>query len=174
MYVYKIYSKDTEDPNVYIGSTNNYKKRMWDHKTRCNNHEVYGHHYFLYKYIRQNGGWDNFQSEIIHEFECKDDKEKRMMEQEYINRYSFGLNSWKAFSTVDERKEYEKEYREANKEKINEYARQYREDNKEKIAAKGKIKFTCECGSTFRKADKSKHEKTKKHIKYVQENNIII
>ena len=167
MYIYEIYSKDPEDPNVYIGSTNNFKRRMWEHKSHCCNEKSEKHNLFIYNYIRSHGGWDSFDSEIIHEFECKDDKEKRMMEQEYINRYSFGLNSKSSYQTT-------KQYSEANKEKNKQYQKQYREANKEKIAAKGKIKFTCECGSTLRKSDKAKHEKSKKHQKYIEENNIII
>ena len=50
----------------------------------------------------------------------------------------------------------------------------YREENKEKISERKKIyteknnyKITCGCGSVFCKIDKSKHDKTKKHIAYL-------
>jgi len=189
MYIYKIFSKNKDDPNVYIGSTKNFKKRMNQHKSDCNNEKSHCHNLFLYNYIRSHGGWDSFDSEIIYEFECEDNKQKLQIEQEYINRYSFGLNSLKAFSTVDEINEYQKEYREdnkeklaeqkkeyykSNKEKIKQYQKEYNETNKEKIAARKKIKFTCECGSTLRKGEKARHKKTSKHIKYIEENNIII
>ena len=57
---------------------------------------------------------------------------------------------------------------ENNKEKIAEQHHNNYENNKEKIAEKGKIKFTCECGSTLRISDKSAHFRTLKHINYCQ------
>jgi hypothetical protein len=46
--------------------------------------------------------------------------------------------------------------------------RQYYEDNKEKIKEKIKIKCNCECGSVIRHAEKSRHESTLKHKKYLE------
>jgi len=63
--------------------------------------------------------------------------------------------------------EYKKEYRKDNIEKIKEQLTQYYETNKEQINEKAKEKMTCECGSIFRKADKSKHVKSNKHINFI-------
>jgi hypothetical protein len=72
----------------------------------------------------------------------------------------------------DKIKEYTKEYYEANKDKINklhkEYYKEYYEANKEKMS----IKITCECGSEVRKVGCARNIKTKKHINYVNNNNI--
>jgi len=77
-----------------------------------------------------------------------------------------------------------KEYYEENKEEINkrncEYAKKNRTfcneisiksyyKNKEKINEKAKETMKCECGSIFRKVDKSKHYKTKKHLEHLGE-----
>ena len=45
--------------------------------------------------------------------------------------------------------------------------KEYYKKNKEKIIENKKNgeKITCECGSIFRKCDKSQHLKTKKHLK---------
>ena len=64
-------------------------------------------------------------------------------------------------------KEKIKKYREDNKEKIAEQRKKYQQDNKEKIAEKLKEKYTCECGSVLRKADRKRHEKTSKHQNYI-------
>ena len=79
-------------------------------------------------------------------------------------------------------KEHRKQYREDNKDKIKELKRlytiktkekrrQYCIDNKDKITQQRKIydmvKYTCECGSTIRKSEKTPHNKTIKHIKYL-------
>lgn len=62
----------------------------------------------------------------------------------------------------------DKEWREANKEKILEYKKEYREANREKISEKKKEKYTCECGSSITIHGKSQHEKTIKHKKYLE------
>ena len=64
-------------------------------------------------------------------------------------------------------KKRDKAYYEANKEKISEKRKQYYEKNKEELNEKAKIKITCDCGSTFRKADILRHRKSIKHINYI-------
>ena len=57
-----------------------------------------------------------------------------------------------------------KAYRENHKEKISEAQRQYRELNKEKTNHKN----TCECGGNYSLANKSTHQKTRKHCKFIE------
>ena len=45
--------------------------------------------------------------------------------------------------------------------------REYKQEHKEEISQKNKVKFTCECGSTFRKCDRAAHFKTWKHQFYL-------
>jgi len=59
-----------------------------------------------------------------------------------------------------------KQYRVDNKEQISTYNKQYRKDNKEKINQK----ITCRCGSTITKHNKKRHERSKKHIQYIELN----
>ena len=56
-----------------------------------------------------------------------------------------------------------KEYYEDNKNKILEQKKQYYEDNKNKILEK----YTCECGSVCCMGAKAKHERTKKHLNFI-------
>jgi hypothetical protein len=90
----------------------------------------------------------------------------------------------------DEIKEYYKEYYQENKDKLNEknkeyyeahrdeikeyhkeymkgYNKEYYEENKDKIKEKKKEKYTCECGSTLTVGGKATHEKTKKHLNFI-------
>jgi len=67
-------------------------------------------------------------------------------------------------------KEKTKQQYEKNKQLILEKAKQYYPKNKLKIAEKGKLKMTCECGSVFRKSDKARHLKSKKHKNFVNSN----
>jgi len=66
-----------------------------------------------------------------------------------------------------------KEYYDVNKDTILEKHKEYYEANKDKIAKRGKIKYTCCCGSTIRKYDKAKHEKTQKHLNYIKCNPLV-
>jgi len=79
----------------------------------------------------------------------------------------------------DKIKDYDKEYYKVNKEEIKEYKKEYYKANKEKIRKKNKEyqkvnkeklreKFICECGSILTHQSKSKHLKTKKHLKYIE------
>ena len=54
------------------------------------------------------------------------------------------------------------------KTKKQQYDNQYYQDNKERINERKNIKYTCSCGSCIRKGEKAKHEKTKKHIKFLE------
>jgi len=60
-----------------------------------------------------------------------------------------------------------KEYREKNKEQIAKQRKEYYERNKDRL----KEKMTCECGSIFTINSKARHFKTKKHQKWLQEQN---
>ena len=74
----------------------------------------------------------------------------------------------------DERNKYCKEWYEKNKVlkgrpplKTEEEKRKYRNEWYSKQVERYKEKFTCECGSTYRKLAKSRHEKSKKHINFI-------
>jgi len=63
---------------------------------------------------------------------------------------------------------YLKNYREENKDSLKEEKKKYYQKNKEKIFNYKKQKITCECGSIICKGDLSKHIKTKKHQKFLE------
>jgi len=64
-----------------------------------------------------------------------------------------------------------KEWRDNNKPIIKELSKKYYETNKDAILEKSKIRITCICGSTINKIEKAKHERTKKHIRFIENNN---
>ena len=53
----------------------------------------------LYEVIRNNGGWNNWNMEIIDFFNCKDHSEARQKEQEYFVSLNATLNSVEPFPT---------------------------------------------------------------------------
>jgi len=49
------------------------------------------------------------------------------------------------------------------------YSKQYYQENKEKFSAYAKVKHNCGCGGRYSGGGKSKHEMSKKHTKWVAE-----
>ena len=161
--IYKLWSPQGDE--IYIGSTTQpLYKRLSHHK---------GHTDCSSKYLFKN--YDVVKIELLERFPCDNREELTKKEGEYIRGHDTCLNRCIAGRTQKEYyqdnkedvKEYKKEYRENNKEYIKEcdkkHAKKYRENNKEKI----KEKFNCECGGTYRRRDKLKHFRTKKHIDFM-------
>jgi len=125
--IYKIkHNEDYDDENIYIGSTCDIIKRRCKHKTACNNQNDKTHNTYIYKYIRENGGWNNWIIIKIHDYKCNSKSELEIEERRMIDILKPKLN--KQIPTRSQ-----KEYYEANKEVIAEKNKEWREKNKEKI-----------------------------------------
>ena len=138
IYIYKLIKKDAiNDDMVYIGSTRDIKYRMRKHKARCYNINNNCYNLKVYKYIRDNGGWDEWKYEIVDEVEVALRNDAARYEGEYIIKYDAinKLNDIVAGRTP-------KEYREQNKEQLSQYNKQYNkqyhEQNREQILQKQK------------------------------------
>ena len=65
--------------------------------------------------------------------------------------------------------QYNKKYTKENRETILKKKKKYHEENKKEISDKRKVKITCECGSVVRKAEISRHKKSKKHQDFISQ-----
>jgi hypothetical protein len=63
--------------------------------------------------------------------------------------------------------EYQKEYYGNNKDLVNEKHKKYCETNKEQIDKQRKGTHLCECGIQYTQSNKSRHDKSKKHIAFI-------
>ena len=174
--VYKIICKDETINEIYVGSSVNFKGRLADHKYNCHNVKHNKYNLKVYQFIRENGGWDNWNMIKIIDIDCEDEKELKYYEQLYISSLKPTLNCNKSYTTEEDRKEYNKEYREKNKDKIKEYReenkekrKEYNEKNKDKIKDKANEKINCECGGKYTRRNKASHFKSKKHLKKILE-----
>jgi hypothetical protein len=86
--IYKITCKDPSITDVYVGHTTNFVQRKNAHKQSCKNDNCK-----LYTVIRDNGGWQNWNMEIVNFFNCHDHYEARKNEQEYFILLNATLNS---------------------------------------------------------------------------------
>jgi len=90
---YKIFCKDPTIKELYVGLTTNFVQRRHAHKQSCKNEKATNHNCKLYNNIRNAGGWDNWQMEIIAFHNCADSYEARKKEQEYFEKLGATLNS---------------------------------------------------------------------------------
>ena len=179
-YIYKLYCLDSNIKEIYIGSTTNLKDRIFQHKFSSQEN---GRKYKVYNFIRDNGGFDNWDYEILHEGIFKTENDMKYEEKHYIKKYNSVLNTYDSILTEEERilknRERKKKYREKYPERVKEWKKRdyiknhdrymqfgkvYREKNKDKIKENHNKKFNCECGGIYSTGNKARHMKSKKHL----------
>ena len=195
--IYKICCNDTSITDIYVGSTTNFANRKYGHKTSCNTSTTPNHNLNVYKFIRTNGGWNNWSMLQIENIKCKDKREALIREKYWIEILKPKLNinnpytsveekvvqkhDWyednkdyileKAKNNYEENKEqkikYQTQYAQENKEKITEYHKEYRKLNKETLAEKTKI-YREEHKEEARISQKEWREKNKEILKAKQ------
>ena len=148
----KIYCiRNTINDEIYVGSTTQpLSKRMAKHRqnAKCENKM----HRIFYSKVNEIG-IEHFYIELIEDCPCDTLEQLRKREGLYIRK--IGTLNHKIECRT--RHEYNKEYYEANKDKI-------LEQKKEKMI--------CACGSMHTLHHKSRHERTQKHQQYIQQCNV--
>ena len=91
--IYKITCKDTNIKDLYVGHTTNFVQRKYSHEKLCINKKSPNYKCKLYETIRNNGGWENWNMEVIDFFKCHDHYQARQKEQEYFISLNATLNS---------------------------------------------------------------------------------
>lgn len=161
--IYKICCKDLNIKDLYVGHTTNFTKRKYGHKYRCNNENDKFYNFNVYRFIRDNGGWDNWEMIEIEKFACQDENEAKAKERYWIEKLFCTLNKYIPLRTI-------KEYRETHKKEKAETNVKYRLKNKEILKEKKGKLCTCEiCGVIYTHNHKSRHEKSKFHINKLEE-----
>ena len=176
--IYKLCCLDPNITEIYIGSTTNKYRRKQQHKSTCNNLNGKMYNIFVYQFIREHGGFSNWDMVIIEEFNATDKNDLHKQERHWIETLKSTLNKHIPTRTkneyyeankdviLEQRKDYIKEYREANKEETKDYNKDYYESNKDVISEQqkkyreaNKEKINCICGGSYNKSILS-HQKT--------------
>ena len=195
---YKIICRNTNIKNIYVGHTTDFKTREGCHKRVCNNSNDKNYNLPLYKFIRENDGWDNFDMVLIETVSMENSLEARKRERELIEELNAEINYIKkpavsleeakqrkkewTKENEDHVKEYKHNWQIENRERLSEIRKQQYQDRREEILAKCK-KYDeenieerrairnrlcqCSCGDTYTYANKSRHQRTKKHQDYM-------
>lgn len=129
-YFYKLVCKDAKIIDFYIGHTTNFNRRKSEHKSQCIRPEARCYNMSVYQFIRENGGWENFDMIIIEDRKCDDTVEARKIERQYIEELKPLLNKSTPGREV---KEQVAAYYIKNKKEILTRKQQYYLDNKEHI-----------------------------------------
>jgi hypothetical protein len=91
--IYKICCNDIAIKDTYVGSTNDFNRRKGVHKRNCNYENSNEYKFVVYKFIRLNGGWDNWSMVPIEIFNtCTNKLEKLIKERYYIEQLNATLN----------------------------------------------------------------------------------
>jgi hypothetical protein len=148
VYIYKMNVKD----KYYIGSTEDIRERIIDHKSNCYNINCDKYNRKVYKYIRENcDDWNEISFDILDVYDDISSDFKLEMEQYYMDYFSNNLNMKRA--------KYDKN--------INNKKRRLKLQNDEEYRKKRndrkREKVECECGIIVNRSNMSTHRKTKKH-----------
>jgi len=123
--IYKICCKDLSIQDIYIGSTLNFRNRKYYHKNCCVNENNRGYLQPKYEFIRNHGGWENWEMILIKEVSCNNIKELQAEERKTIEEFGASLNSYLPNRNQKERYEINKEtINKQRKEKYNGYDKQ--------------------------------------------------
>jgi hypothetical protein len=87
-----------------------------------------------------------------------------------IKAYQRDYRITKKETIAVQKKIYDKDYQANNSEAIKAKRKEFYEKNKDNILNKQSEKITCSCGAVVSKGSKSRHEKTKIHIAFIQNN----
>lgn len=184
---YKIYQiVCNETGEVYFGkTTKTLHERLCKHKSSdCSSKQIIERGNY---YIEQiDSTFDEEESIIlerfyIETFKCVNEVIPGRTQKEYREEHKDEIKKYMKIYREENSeyfKEYNKKYREENSEYLKEYDkkrshlrreyhREWAKKHKEEISEKGKVKYTCECGSTIRIDNKARHERTQKHIDYI-------
>ena len=175
-YFYKICCKDLNVKELYVGHTVDFTNRKSNHKTTCNNPNAKLYPCKLYTFIRDNGGWDNWDMVLLDVHELNSSLEARRKEREYVESLNAQLNTnlpsrshqeWKN-KFYNENKEFvdnrNKLYYYKNKESVLKQQKLYLQLNKDKLNQK----IVCPiCNHTCTYGLKYQHVKTQKHLSFI-------
>jgi len=130
--MYKLVPKDLNSTLIYIGHTTNFRSRKYAHKSNCNNENSRDYNLKVYKMIRENGNWDEWEMIEIEKFSCNDKREAEKRERELMEEHNANLNSILPICS-------RKEYLEKNKDVISIRQLKWYEKNKNTVLVKQKI-----------------------------------
>jgi hypothetical protein len=179
--IYKIEAMNAPvGEKIYIGSTTKQylSQRMDKHRSEYKNWKNGKAGKVMAYDLFDKYGVENCRIVLIELVNANSKDELLSREAYYIKNTEQKFNRIIPIQTIDERKEYKKNYYADNKEKFIEKSKDYYASNVQKIKEtheryrfKNNYKCQCDCGSIYTKSNEIKHLKCKKHIDFAKINN---
>jgi hypothetical protein len=156
-----IYKLSCETGKVYYGSTNNINKRLSNHKSNltCMSKDFINPNIEVLETCKEEERKER-EGYYIRNFDC-------------VNKCIPGRTQKEYRETNKEKyKKLKKEWDEKNKEHCKKYQKDYNKTNSmnyyKNNQSKLKEKFDCPCGGKYTYAGKYQHNKTKKHLEFME------
>ena len=171
IYIYQITCNDPNINENYIGQTECFEKRKKEHCYGSKHSELK-----LYKTIRENGGWDNWNMRIMGQYHYNSRNDARQIEQKYIDIFNSTLNSARACSKSVVNEELDRllefELRDFTNKILGCFLYDYLDDYSENTDKIMECEF---CNKSFsNKSNLQYHKKTNKTCQIIQHQNDII
>ena len=170
-WVYEIIHKATKEC-VYVGSSTNdyFCRRRCDHMKPST---MKARRLPLYVYIENNGGWDCFTFNIIHERPDMNKNDLLLLEKQEIENRKPTCNQIRPIRTVEEQNEDRrisaKNWRANNPDKVKEHITKSHstETYKQMVVKRCSTHIDCPCGGTYTEQNKTNHFNRDIHKKYI-------
>jgi hypothetical protein len=164
---YRLVCRDITVTECYVGHTTNEVDRRYNHKSDCTNEKGERYNRHVYRFIRDHGGFENWQLLVIEQLAVKDKVAAVLRERHWCELYNATLNSnvpgrTRAEYNLAHREEAAAHYVEHRAEVLKRQAAHYAA-NKDRI----KEKHDCPCGGKHTTGDKLKHFRTVLHCAYI-------
>jgi hypothetical protein len=158
--IYKIVDNTTNE--IYIGSTcqKYLSTRLQGHLTKYKQYKNGKCGYTTSFKIFEN---ENYDIVLLQNYPCNNKYELESKEREYIESLDC-INKVIPTISIEERKDYQKEYYQNNKDKINEKGKEYYKNNKDRLSEKIKCEI---CNSMVSRMHLLRHKKSMKCLKNV-------
>lgn len=174
-FVYKLMCNNPEISDFYIGSTDNLRKRKYQHKQNCNHINSAAYNFYVYQFIRNNGGFENWNISQIDEVKYDTKNELHARERFHIDSLNASLNKKIPTKTQKERNEenkeelkiYFKNRYETDKVNFKNLTKQRYELKKDEIKEKASKKKNCVCGGRYTHSHITTHLKSQRHVNYL-------
>ena len=186
--IYKLCCNDPTVTDIYVGSTTNFSRRKAEHKYSCNSELSEKYNRYVYRFIRQNGSWDNWSMVLVREYKTTSKQKLQRKERKYIIKLGGTLNVTIPLRTRDE-------YYKDNNKNIKEKAKDYYYNNQQAVKKKLKENYNknkvirlekrkqnyiakkqylsekveCECGCTLSRQHIQRHKASEKHTRLMNE-----
>ena len=134
---------------MYIGHTTDFKERKSGHRIRCNNPNDKKYNFPVYKFIRGNGGFNNFEMILIETEQLNNPLEALARERESAKqKYKYKKND--RTENPEKYKEIDRNKYIKHREEAIQRAKVHYETHKGEISTRkreqGKHRVACECG----------------------------